>query len=178
MRALRRLAGLPLLLVAFAAQADWRPAGGVMGFIAPHLSLPVTAFAGRSQQLGGGSRLGIGWQSADSARFASLRLTTDGMPGGREAGGDLFAYGIALAAGTEVAAAPRWSLASWGGVGWSMATGAGGAAHDGLEVSAGFAVMRRARMRHIHTGVELSGAWMFEPQGLVLRIGPMIRWRQ
>jgi hypothetical protein len=174
----RQLLWIAVLIGGTPASADWRPTGGLTGFVAPHLSLPVTAMGGKSLGLGGGTRLGLGWQSADAARFTTLRLTTDGFSGDREQGGDLFAYGVAIAAGTEIVASRRWSLASWGGLGWNMASGPGGQAFDGLEASAGFAVLRRARMRHLHVGLELSGAWLFAPEGLVIRIGPVVRWRR
>ena len=44
---MRWLAGA-IIILAFPAQAKWRPAGGVSAIVAPHLTLPVTSLGDRA----------------------------------------------------------------------------------------------------------------------------------
>ena len=170
------LAALIGIALAAPANASWNPAGGLSASAAPHLALPVTAADGRSVGLGGGFHLDLGHWSR-TRTFWGLRMSSDGLVGDDEQGGDTYAMSLLALGGVDMDLTKRWQVQTLGGLGWARSDGPGDA-KQGYALSAVVSVQRRARLRHMLLGWELSALWLGAPQTLVLQTGPVLRWQR
>ena len=173
---MRWLAGLVIIL-AFPAQAKWRPAGGVSAIVAPHLTLPVTSLDDRAVGIGAGWHTDLALWSPGTRQAFGFRLSVDGLSGDATSGGDVFSMDLMLHGGVDTNLTRRWVLHGWGGAGWNRTDGPGDP-NDQVVVGAGVRVERRARLRHIILGWEVATRWLGSASGLVLQTGPVLRWQR
>ena len=177
---MKRVLGFALLLgLAPQAKADWRERSGVDVFVQPLLGLPVGTLGGRGFAPGGGFRLALGHFDRLKQRASRFELTYDGYSGSAVAPqtGDFFQMSAAVGMGLQFKLRDRWVGQPSGSVGYSLAQ-AGVEAVGGPFASGGFALLKRARLRHVHYGVEAHGGWWLGAGGGFLRAGPIIRWQR
>ncbi len=161
------------------AQADWRERSGIDVFVQPLLGLPVGTLGGRGFAPGGGFRLALGHFDRLKQRASRFEFTYDGYSGSAVAPqtGDFFQISAAIGVGLQFKLRDRWIGQPAGSVGYSLAQ-AGVEAVSGAFASGGFALLKRARLRHIHYGVEAHGGWWLGAGGGFIRAGPIIRWQR
>jgi hypothetical protein len=163
-----------VLLFSSAAQANWRPNGGLSGAVSPHLSLPVTSMSDRRFGPGLGFHTDLSIFSAKARQSLGLRLSVDGFSGDETEGGDLLSMDLLARAAVEIDLTRRWALESWGGLGWNRSDTFGDPVH-GLVVAGGVSVQRLARLRHLLLGWRVSARWLGAASALVLQTGPVFR---
>jgi hypothetical protein len=168
---------LVLLLLGSPVQANWRPSGGLSAVAAPHLSLPVTSLGDRRMGPGLGFHTDVLNWSTTARTGVGLRLSVDGFSGEDTRGGDLFSMDLLAMAGLDLDLTKRWTLQTWGGLGWNRSDGPGDA-KQGFVIAGGLSTYRRARLRHILVGWDLAARWLGGAQGLVLQTGPVLRWQK
>jgi hypothetical protein len=115
--------------------------------------------------------------SAKARQSLGLRLSLDGFSGEAAAGGDLLSMDLLARAAFEFDLTRRWALESWGGLGWNRSDTLG-EPENGLAVAGGVSVQRRARLRHLLVGWQVSAHWLGAASALVLRTGPVLRWQK
>ena len=119
---MRWLAGVVIIL-AFPAQAKWRPAGGLSAIVAPHLTLPVTSLDDRAVGIGAGWHTDLALWSPGTRQAFGFRLSVDGLSGDATSGGDVFSMDLMLHGGVDTNLTRRWVLHGWGGAGWNRTDG-------------------------------------------------------
>ncbi len=168
---------LLLVFLAWPAQANWRPNGGVSAASAPHLSLPVTSLSGRRVGLGAGFNTTVMRWSSTSRQGFGLRLSVDGFGADDDSGGDLFSMDLLGFGSLDIDLTKRWVLQTWGGLGWNRADGPGDATTS-FMLGGGASAYRRARLRHILVGWSMAVRWLGAAEGMVLQTGPVLRWQK
>jgi len=168
-----------LLLSSFPARADWRERSGIDVFVQPLLGLPVGTLGGRGFAPGGGFRLAVGHFDRLKQRASRFELTYDGYSGSAVSPqtGDFFQMSAAIGLGLQFKLKDRWVGQPSGSLGFSLAQ-AGLEPVGGVFGSGGFALLKRARLRHVHYGVEAHGGWWLGAGGGFIRAGPIIRWQR
>jgi len=168
-----------LVSLAFEARADWRERSGIDVFVQPVVGMPVGTLGGRGFASGGGFRLAVGHFDRLKQRASRFELTYDGYSGSAvpPQTGDFFQMSAAIGMGLQFKLRDRWVGQPSGSVGFSLAQ-AGVEPVGGPFASGGFALLKRARLRHVHYGVEAHGGWWLGAGGGFIRVGPIIRWQR
>jgi hypothetical protein len=119
--------------------------------------------------------LGLWWPK--TRQQFGMRLSMDGFSGEPDEGGDLLSMGLLFTGGVDLDLTKTWILQSWGGAGWNLRDTAGDPKQS-FVLAGGLSAQRRARLRHIQWGWELSAAWLGAASGLMIQTGPTLRWQR